>query len=764
MLNGNDNSANSLTVNKLHQLPLPPSDFTGRRKELDDILHQVQEWCVLINDIYGEQGVGKTGLALVIAGRLAADYPDGQLFIDLRGSNSQPLPPEQVLGMVIHSFWPETDLPDDLISLVGLYNLVLTGKKCLLLMDNADDDGQVSHLIPPAGNLLLLTSRTKLSQAGMSSICLEALPESDAVKLLSKIAPRLETVAAQAAKLCACLPFNLRLLAGLVAENPNLSVDKVLKKLNETQKRLKNNPVDSLLQVTYEHLGADYQTALRKLSVFAGSFDNTAAAAVWQVEEPPARETLDKLARSGLLQDLNGRFALHDLTREFLKRFIKEEENFAAQGRFAAYYARILALTGEYCRQDGEHYKAGLALFDREWENISAGQDWAAHNQLIDKRVARLMLNYAGSGEDCLEQRLNPRERIRWMDNGLRASRLIENRPGESDMLNHLGRAYADLGENLRALGYHEDQLIITRETGDRCKEARALYNLGAVYSAMSQMNQAIKYYDQALAVNTEVKNLRGACKTLHRLGRIYSEMGETNRALSYFEQQLSIARECGDRRAEGLALGNLGLAYIDLDEASRAIVYFEQQLSVTRETGDRQGEGQALGHLGAAYAGINELNLAITYLEQQLQVTRETGERSLEGHCLERLGGVYNRLGDDPQAIACYGQSLAIKRENGDRHGEGAILGTLGTIYLNREQSLQAIAYFEQQLVIMREIGVRHGEANVSWNLGLAYAQLQQFEKAASFMQPRVDYEKTIRHSSAEVHASVVEILRLLK
>ena len=134
---------NKSLLNSLHQLPPPMADFTGREKEIGEITKELQRG-VTISGLRGMGGVGKTALGVVIAHQLKDQYPDGQIFLDLRGAHEQqPLTTSEAIRYVLRSFEPEAKLPDDEATLTTLYNSVLQGKKVFLFFDNAHGTEQV---------------------------------------------------------------------------------------------------------------------------------------------------------------------------------------------------------------------------------------------------------------------------------------------------------------------------------------------------------------------------------------------------------------------------------------------------------------------------------------------------------------------------------------------------------------------------------------------------------------------------------------------
>lgn len=209
--------APDIAVSALHQLPPPPRDFTGREAELDELLSKIGQG-VTISGLQGLGGIGKTALALKLAEQLKASYPDAQFYLDLKGASPQPLSPSAALAHVIRAYHPTAKLPDDEAQLRALYLSVLDGQRALLLMDNAAGREQVEPLEPPAGCVLLVTSRQHFTLPGLFAKNLNALLPDDARQLLLKIAPRIGEHADEIAQLCGYLPLALRMAAGALAE------------------------------------------------------------------------------------------------------------------------------------------------------------------------------------------------------------------------------------------------------------------------------------------------------------------------------------------------------------------------------------------------------------------------------------------------------------------------------------------------------------------------------------------------------------------
>src|ERR1019366_829646 len=153
----------------LHQPPPPPADFTGRTTELAELRAAIEKGGVHISGLQGQGGVGKTALALKLAAELAPNYPDAQIYLDLKGVSEKPLTAAEAMSHVLRTFHPEVKLPEKEEDIHALYLSVLHNQRALLLMDNAKDASQVRPLIPPPGSALLVTSRQHFALPGLQA-------------------------------------------------------------------------------------------------------------------------------------------------------------------------------------------------------------------------------------------------------------------------------------------------------------------------------------------------------------------------------------------------------------------------------------------------------------------------------------------------------------------------------------------------------------------------------------------------------------------
>ena len=184
-----------------------------------------------------------------------------------------------------------------------------------------------------------------------------------------------------------------------------------------------------------------------------------------------------------------------------------------------------------------------------------------------------------------------------------------------------------DLSQAGLAVRYFEAGQAGGQAVGDRRLQAGGLHNLGNAYRHLGNLRRAIGCHEQALMIAKEIGDRQGEGTSLTGLGTAYEQLGEIQDAISCYEQALVIAKEIGDNRAEGTILGNLGAASGRLGHAKRCISYCERALAIMREIGDRDGESSNLANLGNASVLLGDARRAVSYYEQALAIKRESAD-----------------------------------------------------------------------------------------------------------------------------------------
>jgi DNA-binding SARP family transcriptional activator len=242
------------------QLPLDLYGFVGRKSELqhlDTIMTKAgeQPTTVIVSAVSGPPGVGKTALVVHWAHRVADRFPDGQLYINLRGdtlSDSPMAPTEALRGFLESLGVPAERLPTTVHAQAGLYRSLLAGRRMLVLLDNAASAEQVRPLLPgAAGCLAVITSRNRLTGLvaadGALLLTLDVLSRAQSRRLLAhriggaRVAAEPHAVD-EIVTGCAGLPLALAIVAAEAAANPRVPLA-VLADLLRGQTALVTEPV-----------------------------------------------------------------------------------------------------------------------------------------------------------------------------------------------------------------------------------------------------------------------------------------------------------------------------------------------------------------------------------------------------------------------------------------------------------------------------------------------------------------------------------------
>jgi tetratricopeptide (TPR) repeat protein len=739
------------------QLTAPVADFTGRGTKLDELRRKVKQGGVAITGVRGMGGAGKTELARRFADDLKAEYPDAQIELDLKGLGPQSLSAAEVISAVLRVFHPTMKLPGRVEELGAFLRRTLDGKRALLLLDNAKDGHQVGPLLPPpAGCLVVVTSRQRFVVPGLEAVDLGMMEQEEAQALLLKIAPRIGDQAEALAQICGRLPLALRLTSSFLAVREHIEVAEYIQQLRESRERLRlidraredtdeDLGLEASFDLSFERLTPAQQQRFTDLSVMAGSFDRAAMWGVWAVEETAAEETLGALVRLSLLEwnRKSQRFGLHDLLREFARVRAKPEELEAAKRRHVEHFIRVANEADSLYHSGGENVVRGLKLFDLERGHIEAAFDWLASG--TDKNTAGLLVSLVNAVGFPGNVRFEPRQRVQWLEAQARAARLAGDRVKEGMAICNLGSAYGDLGDQRKATGLQEEALIIARESGDRHGEAACIGNLGHSYMLAGNPLKAIELLEQSLIIARECRDQHGEAIVLGNLGIAHEHQGNIRTAIGFFEQQLSIAKGLGDRRCESSALCNLGAAFHDLQETRKAIDSYEQALCIAREIGDRIVEGGILGSLGGYYGKSGDTRKAIACFEQAREIFRQIGNRRGEGEAVGNLGHSYTVLGDPRKAIELLGEALVAARETENRRGEGHVLGNLGQAHMALADFPHAIEFFSQAAAIASEVKDQREEAMLLYNCALAMGRVGNRTQAIACTESALQIFRTI-------------------
>ncbi|HPO12581.1 MAG TPA: tetratricopeptide repeat protein [Candidatus Hydrogenedentes bacterium] len=712
----------------VYQIAEPVENFVDREKEIERVLSffdSVGNGPVIVG-IRGREGVGKTEFAKVLASKLKEKFCNGQIIFNLRGTRENrsvnPATAAEALTHVVHSFHPDEKLPENEAELRGIYTFVLQEKKVLLLMDDAWCIDQVAPLIPlPAGCALIVTSRDQFTLEGMIEVDLDLLSPEESQKLLLQICPRINVNAEKIARECGHLPLALKHAASYLNIQTEYSSEEYFNALCSEKERLLSlktheiymhaqTEVEASLAVSYGLLDDPIKQQLRASSVFPSDFE-AKAASVCQLKENEATAALDYLCSVSMISrdEKTNRFRLHDLVREYARAQQSEEERTTIERRHAEHYARVLKQAHALYLKGDDSTQQSFKLFIREWENICAGQAWAAAHWETDETAAQLCSEYPDAGTCYIDRHLHPKDRIVWRETAVKAARKLNDRAAEGRHLGSLGVAYADLGDSHKAIEYFEQRLNIAREISDRHGEGTVLGNLGGAYLSLGDSQKAIEYHKQAFIIMHEVGDRQGEGSVLSNLGIAYLNLHKPQKAIEHHERALDIAREIGDRCGEGACLGNLGSAYLDLEYSCEEITYNKQCLEVEHELVDRHGEERDFGSLQSANKHLGQARKAMECFEQYLGIAHKIGDLRGEANALWGLGNTFFNLGAPEKSVEHYKQALTIIQKIGDQLSEGSTYFNLALALDEAGRRNDAIPHAEKAVELCKEIMSPH-------------------------------------------------------
>ncbi len=731
------------------QLPAAVPHFAGRATELkllSNLLDTSQGagGTVIISAIAGTAGVGKTTLAVRWAHQVADRFPDGQLYVNLRGfdPSATPVAPEHVIRGFLEALQvaPER-IPASPDAQAGLYRTLLAGRRMLIVLDNARDEQQVRQLLPATPSCLVaVTSRSGLSGLvaadAAQRVSLDLLSESEARELLTlRLGAGPVTAEPDAVteliSLCARLPLALVIAAARAAAHPGHPLAAVAEELRARQSRLAaldaGEPATSVRAVfswSCHGLSPAAARLFRLLGLHPGpDITVPAAAGLGAVSPELSRELLHELTRAGLLSEqAPGRFAFHDLLRAYaaeqaLARDTEQEARPALTGLLGYYLAAAAAAVNALFPAEKHRLAppsatalpgapvstaAGLDWLDAERANLvavtahAAASGWPGHAI----RLATIMYRYLEVGGHFLDA-------LTVYACALEAAQHTGDLAAQADCLKNLGTIEASQGHYQQAADKVESARQLYHKIDDRRGQARTLSTLGGIDWCQSRYQHAANYLRQALAIYTEMGERLGKSFELASLGRVACRQGHYEQAADYIQDALAICRELGNLLGEANALDDLGDVLCCQGRYERAASHHRQALAIFHELGDRLGEASALQHFGRVLQQQARYQQAARHQLQALAVFREVGDPLGEAESLNFLGEALSGVGTPVQARARHHHALALACQVGAPYEQARAHDGLASTYQATGDHGQACHHWRHALSLYTDLAV---------------------------------------------------------
>ena len=707
------------------QLPPDLPAFTGRAvalRRLDDWVDEAAGPRIAVVD--GAPGIGKSALAVHWAHRVRDRFPDGQLYVHLRGYGpSEPMTAEQVLERLLAGIGvPPERVPASLDDRVGLFRTRTAGRRLLILLDDARRPDQVRPAVPTGpGSLVLVTSRSRLRglavRDGAFAVGLAEFTDDEAADLLGRVLGadrvRAERAAAvELAQLCGGLPLALSIAGDRAADDRGRRLDDVVGELTDRAARLTalqagDDDVSTNLRAvfswSYRALDPDVARLFRLLGLHPGhDLDQSAAAALCG---GPA--DLDALADAHLLEYRgDGRYRFHDLLRLYAAQLAEsEEDSHAALCRLFDHYRYTAKVAMDAVYPHERHRRPDVPAVSTcplPVADERAARAWLESERLV---LTEVIAHCAAHGRPehardlantlwrHLDTVANYRDAISIHGDALAAARETGDRAGEANASHNLGAALWRSGDYEQAIARLTEALVLRRSLGDRAGEGDTLTNLSGTHWRMADYPAAEDYLRQALTIRRELGNRAGEAGTLDNLGVICERLGRYEEALGYHERALVVFRELGNRSGEAAVLDNLGVVHQRLGRYREAITFHEQALALCRAVETRVGEGYTLTNLGAAHAGAGDRLRAESLLREAIALRAEVGDQAGEATAMTRLGAV---LGHTGEALDLHRRALTVGRRIGDRQLLVEVLNNLGEATGDADHHREALTLAE--------------------------------------------------------------------
>ncbi|MFF5205608.1 BTAD domain-containing putative transcriptional regulator [Streptosporangium sp. NPDC000396] len=697
----------AVTVSAPHQLPPDVPDFTGRAEAVAALTQALSakerapDGPPSIAVVVGPPGVGKSALSVHCAHAVRADYPEGQLYLDLGGTAHAPADPGELLAEALRALGVgETGLPPTVHERSALYRSLLADRPMLVFLDDAADAAQVRPLLPGNGCAVLVTSRRRITEMpGALQLELDVLSPREAEEFLGRIvgAERLggERAAASAIlRACGYLPLAVRIAGARLAGRPGWSLRVLQQRLEDESNRLSELRAGDLevrvsLDRSYRQLPDEAALTFRALGLLGPqSLPGWVVDAV--LDRYRADDVMDTLVDVNLLQlvgtDPIGqpRYRLPDLVRcnarekadgDFERRALVRVLGAwmaTAESATARLPTTVFSLTSEKAPRwnlpgdtVGRLTADPLSWFDTEREALVGAVRLAADAGLAESAwgLAAALVPYFDLRCHFDEWQLTHRV-------ALEAARLAEDRHGEAAMLRGLAQVCLYQDRYAEAKEMFRRSRVIFHELGDTRGEATSICGLGAVNQFCGEDLKALGYFRQALNMFLSLGDPGGEAYARQAIGRVCLNVRDLRRASTWLGEALRLAREIGDPHREGcvsMQFGRLHELVADSDEAMR---YQGHALDIFERLGDRHCGAYAMQNLGELQVVRGDRSHASVQLERSLVIFQQLGDRSGEAAAIQTLGELYRSAGRNNLAQHYLHHALELRREL--RGGDG--------------------------------------------------------------------------------------------
>ena len=735
------------------QLPAATSVLTGRDKLLGEICAELSRDDAVgaaggpVRVLVGPGGVGKTTLALAAAHRLAADFPDGQLYADLRGTHDPSAVPHTVLGRLLRTLGVAgPSLPDDLDERVGMYRSLLARRRMLVVLDDAASEEQVRPLLPSsAGSRALVTSRRQLGAlVGAARWSIPVLSGDDAVTLLAAVigaerAAAEPQAAAEVAALCGNLPLAVCVAAARLSVHPEWTLGDFRRRLADERNRLDELAVGDLnvrasIELSYQSLDEPLRALLRRLGlVLATNWPAWVAQELLGSPTPGATERLlDQLVEVHLVEPAGrdavgqSRYRLHGLVRDFAAERAAAQESATERGAAVSrMLSGWLALAGEADQRAAHHtsYSADLDNGSsepaarapaapvrerpREWLETERHSLSTAIEQAAAEGHAELAGELALRVSGFLTLRAYDDER----EQALRVAASALRAPGSEPLLLAVMQAlfgvYSQLGRASDMAELATEALSLARTVGDHTRFVRALLHAGLATRRLGRLTEAAAILDEALATIGPGDPPTVLASVLVNRAETDRDRGAFGTALPLVERALEIRRSEQNTRLTAQNLIIYAYTLIDADRLDDAAAALDEAAEITVSLGD---------DLHAAYVEQTRADIdirrgawasAVARLDDAQAEFESRRNRDGLAEVLRARGELAMAQGDPAAAVQPLSASLDVWRQLSAALEQARLLARLAIVHTGLDDAERAAEHRAAYRAILTGLGL---------------------------------------------------------
>ncbi|MGV9774725.1 AfsR/SARP family transcriptional regulator [Streptosporangium sp. NPDC003464] len=739
------------------ELPSDVMGFVGRERDLATLRRcgvPDGSTTAVVAAVTGAAGVGKTALAVRFGRQMAGEFPDGQLYIDLRGhSLHPPMAPLEALTRMLGSLGvPAEQIPGQEEAAAGLYRSHLSGRRMFVLLDNAHTADQVRPLLPGApGCLTLVTSRDALSglaaSHGVRRLSLGVLDQAESLELLGSAIgverPAAEQRAAEEiVQLCAHLPLALRVAAATLATHPRWSLADYGTAL--AAGRLDMLQIDGDLAVraafglSYARLPLPARRLFRLLGLVPGpDVTAPAAAALAGIDVSRAERLLDRLAAAHLLTEHQPhRHTFHDLLRQYAEELARQEEGLGsrheATERLGAWYLAGAARAAEIAYPAITRLPAVQAITRRPaaqapdgHAGLSPGRRGAAVNWLRDER-ANLVATAVHAAEhgprrhawliaDTLRghlfQHVDIADCVAVAVAALRAA-TAEGEPSGlaaaqlcAGAAAYLRSHYDEARAAYAAAAHHSERAGWPQGT------STAHNNAASACHDQGELRQATNHLDVALRVNRDIGNVYGETNALSNLGTICLELGALDEAERHLRSAVALHRTLRDSPLSS-SLNELATVRRLLGHLDEALTLATEALAHDRASGLPVSETKSLATMAEIHRDAGRLGSALDHAVAAHDLAENTRHVYALCSAANVLGTVHTSGGHHREAVEVHQRALGLATEAGMPYMRVRALLGLARAHLGTGRRDMALSCADEALELARPMGYRLQES----------------------------------------------------